>query len=306
MHTEKVSFCSDGLVLSGWLHLPEGDGPHPVVVQGCGWMEACCSNVSEPFHRGLAAGGYAVLQFDNRGWGDSEGDRSRIEPYEQVTDLINAVRYVTTRFDLDRRRVGMFGLGGTGAGNAIYAAAECPEVRCIVLQNVIATGSEWFRRMRREYEWLDFKERVAANRIHAACGGEDELVDPTKELMVGTPARQAANMPTYGRSFTLSSAESLMAFRPVDAVARMGPKALLIACIEDDPVTPTDHAIKMYESATPPKCLVRQRGVSTYEAYTVNYKRLMRSFLDWYGRYLGDHRHSQYQEMSARHTMVEE
>ncbi|MQA81670.1 MAG: peptidase S15 [Streptosporangiales bacterium] len=287
MRTETVRFHSEGLALSGRLHVPDGDGAHPVVVQGCGWMEACCSDVSEPFHRGLVAGGYAVLQFDNRGWGDSEGERSRIEPYDQVTDLVNAVRYVTTRSDLDPGRVGIFGLGGTGAGNAVYAAAECPEVRCIVLQNVVATGVEWFRRMRREYEWLEFKERVATNRVRAACGGEDELVDPTEDLMVGTPARRAAGMPTYGRQFALSSAESLMAFRPIDAVARVSPKALLIACIEDDPVTPIGHALTMYEAAGPPKCLVRQSGVSTYEAYTVNYDRLMRSFLDWYGRYLG-------------------
>jgi uncharacterized protein len=288
MRVETLQFHSDGFALSGRLHLPESDtaAPAPVIVQGCGWMEACCSNVSEPFHRGLAAGGYAVLQFDNRGWGDSQGDSSRVEPYDQVTDLINAVRYVGTRPELDPERIGIFGLGGTGAGNAVYAAAECPEVKAVVLQNVVADGPEWFRRMRREYEWLEFKERVATNRVAAACSGVDVLVDPTEELMVATPARRAANMPTYGASFALSSAESLMAFRPVDAVARISPRALLIACIAEDPVTPVEHALAVYAAAGEPKCLIRQIGVSTYEAYTANFDRLMTSFLDWYDTYL--------------------
>jgi pimeloyl-ACP methyl ester carboxylesterase len=249
-------------------------------------MEACCSNVSEPFHLGLAAAGYAVLQFDNRGWGESEGDRTRVDPYDQITDLINAVRYVATRPDLDRGRIGMFGLGGTGAGNAVYAAAECPEVKALVLQNVVAEGPQWFRGMRREYEWLEFKERVAANRSAAARSGNDVLVDPTEDLMVATPARRAANMPTYGPSFALSSAEALMSFRPVDAVGRISPRAVLIACIEDDPVTPIEHALAVYAAAGRPKSLIRQRGVSTYEAYTTNYDRLLAGFLDWYGTYL--------------------
>jgi pimeloyl-ACP methyl ester carboxylesterase len=249
-------------------------------------MEACCSNVSEPFHLGLASGGYAVLQFDNRGWGGSEGDRTRIAPYDQVTDLVNAVRYVATRADLDGDRIGIFGLGGTGAGNAIYAAAECLEAKAIVLQNVVAEGPQWFRCMRREYEWLEFKDRVAANRVAMARGGTDVLVDPTEELMVATPMRRTANMPTHGPSFGLSSAESLMAFRPVNAVTHISPRALLIACIEDDPVTPIEHALAVYEAAGAPKCLIRQAGVSTYEAYTVNYDRLVTSFLDWYNRYL--------------------
>lgn len=288
MPTESVQFFSDGYRLSGRLHLPDGGGtePVPTIVQGSGWMEACCSAVSEPFHTGLAAGGYAVLQFDNRGWGDSSGSRIRIEPSEQITDIINAVRWVATRSDLDSNRIGIFGLGGTGAGNALYAAADCPEVKAIVLQNVVAEGPAWFRRMRREYEWLEFRERVAANRVSAVQTGVDELVDPTEELMVATPARRAANMPTYGPSFALSSAESLMAFRPVEAAGRLNGKALLIACITDDPVTPIEHALAVYAAASEPKCLVRQSGVSTYEAYTANYERLMGSFLDWYGTYL--------------------
>lgn len=310
MPTEAIRFYSDGYALSGRLHLPAGRsaGPRPVIVQGSGWMEACCSNVSEPFHTGLAAGGYAVLQFDNRGWGDSEGDRIRIDPYDQVTDLINAVRYVVTRSDLDAERIGMFGLGGTGAGNAVYAAAECPEVKCVVLQNVVATGQEWFRRMRREYEWLEFCERVAVNRVQVARTGKDEPVDPTEELMVGTPARRAANMPTYGASFALSSAEPLLAFRPVDAVGRISPRALLIACIVDDPVTPIEHALAVYEAAGAPKCLIRQSGVSTYEAYATNYDRLMRSFLDWYSAYLrlapSHHHHPSAEERISRARVI--
>ena len=288
MPIQAVRFYSDGYALGGRLHLPDAtdSGPMPVIVQGSGWMEACCSAVSEPFHTGLVAEGYAVLQFDNRGWGDSEGSRTVIDPYDQVTDLINAVRYVATRHDLDVERIGMFGLGGTGAGNAVCAAAECPEVKCVVLQNVVACGPEWFRRMRREYEWLEFRERVASNRIQAARTGTDELVDPTEELMVGTPARRAANMPIYGPSFALSSAESLMAFRPVDSVARISPRALLIAAIDDDPVTPIEHALALYQAAGSPKCLIRQKGVGTYEAYTANYRQLMRAFLDWFGTYL--------------------
>ena len=294
MQIEAVHFYSEGQRLAGWLKRPAHPAPVPlpVLVDGPGWLGlGDPSPTCEPFHRGFVEAGYAVFTFDPRGFGASEGERGWVKPEEQVVDILNAVTYVETRPELDRARIGLFGVGGTGGGNAIYAAAADSRVGCVCVQTVVADGVDWLRRMRREYEWVEFLDRVAANRRQRVLENRDELVDPREELMVATPERKAdaSRRPTdslVGGGFHLGTAEHLLRFRPIDVVHRIAPRALLLACIENDVVTPEHHAWNLYERAGPPKKLVRQTGVKHYAAYRENYALLMEQFLDWYGRYL--------------------
>ena len=288
MRSERISFFSDGHRLVGVLHLPDdpGRGAWPVLVHGPGWLEASCSAITEPFHQGFADAGYAVLHFQSRGNGESEGEPGWIRPFDQIEDLDNAVTYAETRPELDASRIGLFGLGGTGAGNAIYAAAFDERVRCVIAQNVVADGVDWLRRMRREYEWKEFLARVRANRRRRVLENRDELVDPVEELMVATPERKAAGMPTPGRTYHLGSAEALLRYRPMDIVHLISPRALLMTCIAEDVVTPEHHARELYRRAGPPKRLIRQAGVKVYEAYQQNFTLLMSHFLDWCRQHL--------------------
>ncbi len=285
MTVEEVSFYSGGEKVVGRLHRPDAPGRAPVVVTCPGWMEVMCSAVSEPFHEGFARAGYAVLTFDFRGWGATGGEAGWVRPAAQLEDMLAAIAYAKTRKDLDSERLALFGLGGTGGGVAIHAAAADPAVRAVAVQTVVADGEAWLRSMRREYEWLEFRERVERNRLNRVKTNEDELIDPTEELMVSTPERRAVGMPTRGNAFHLSCAEELIRFRPIDVVDQIAPRALLVACIEGDPVTPEEHAQALYARAGAPKKLIRQRGVSHYSAYRKNYDRLMTHFVAWFDRY---------------------
>jgi len=285
---EEVTFYSGGAKIAGRLHLPDGGGgetPLPVVITPPGWMEVMCSKVGEPFHDGFARAGYAVLTFDFRGWGATGGEPGWVRPSAQLEDMLAAIAYAKTRSDLNAGQLVTYGLGGTGGGLAIAAAAADPSVRAVAVQTVVADGRMWLRRMRREYEWHAFCERVERNRLNRVVTNEDELVDPTEELMVGTPERRAAGMPTRGSAFHLSSAEELMRFRPIDIVDQIAPRALLLVCIENDPVTPEEHARALFARAGAPKKLVRQRNVSHYTAYQQNFERLMAEFVDWFNTY---------------------
>lgn len=288
MQTEKVSFYSEGVKLAGVLHKPDNQTRElfPIIVQGPGWLETVCSRVSEPFHEGFVKGGYAVLHWSPPGFGDSGGEPGWILWQDQVEDILNALTYVETRKDLDSQRIGLFGHGGTGGGNPIYAAAADPRPKCVVVQTVVADGIDWLRGMRREYEWVELIERVGENARRRVLENEDTMVDPTEELMVATPERKRVGMPTRGKEFHLSSAESLLRYRPLEVVDRIAPRGLLLSCIENDVVTPERHAQRLYEKARAPKKLIRQTGVSHYEAYTKNYEFLMSQFLDWYNRFL--------------------
>jgi uncharacterized protein len=294
MRTERVDFFSEGLRLRGLLRLPDGPASErlPAIVHGPGFLGLADAQLHVPWHEGLTAAGYAVLTFDYRGFGESEGEPGWIRPDWQVEDLLNAVTYLETRSELEPRRIGAFGMGGTGAGNALIAAALDPRIRCVTVQSVVADGTDWLRRMRREYEWVETLRRVEADRRRWVLEGSGEQVSPREELMVETPERREVGAKRdvderISPRFYLRSAEYLMRFRPIDVVDRIAPRALLLASVEDDVVTPEDHAVALYERAGPPKKLIRQSGTTHYRAYRDNYAPLMAQIVDWFDRHLG-------------------
>jgi hypothetical protein len=145
--------------------------------------------------------------------------------------------------------------------------------------------------MRREHEWVAFRRRVRENRLRMVLGGPDELVDPREDLMVATPERRATSVRArddkrVGAAFHLSTAEALLRYRPLDVVDQIAPRALLVTAVEDDVVTPEDHANTLYERAKPPKRLILMSGVSHYDSYAAFRNELMEEIVRWYRRYL--------------------
>ncbi|HEX7348015.1 MAG TPA: CocE/NonD family hydrolase, partial [Candidatus Limnocylindrales bacterium] len=146
MTVETVRFYSHGAAVAGTLKLPDGrtgDERVPAVVQGPGWLGLREAKVYEPYHDVLLAEGVAVLVFDYRGFGDSEGDATYLDPMAQVEDYRSAASYLQTRTEIDPNRLGAFGSGGTGGGNAIIAAGIDDRFKVMVSQVPISDGREW-------------------------------------------------------------------------------------------------------------------------------------------------------------------
>jgi pimeloyl-ACP methyl ester carboxylesterase len=288
VQVEEVRFYSDGFQLVGVLKTPTSSGPPwPVLVHGPGWMETVGHPLSVAFHEGLVAGGYAVFQFDYRGWGNSEGEPGWATPSTQQRDVLNAITYVSTREDLDLERLGLFAFGGPAAGNAIYTAARDRRVKAVCGQAVIAEGRTWLREIRRESEWIDLLARVEENRRLRVLKNEEIFVDPLTDISVSRPERLLrTDLPRPTHAFHLASVEDILDFRPIDVVDRLSPCALLLCAVEDDPITAEHHARSLYERAQPPRRLIVQRGVSHHASYTKNLAFLVAQFLDWYDRYL--------------------
>ena len=190
------------------------------------------------------------------GIGDSGGARGTLSPRMQLEDLVNAVTYLWTREDIAPHRLGAFGSGGTGGGNAVLLAARERRIRCAVSQVPVADGEDWLRRMRREYEWYEFLARLEEDARTRVISGSGALVHPREEIMVPTPERKAAKVkadvddriPTL---VPLSSAEEIIAYKPVEVAHRV--RNLLVIGVEDNSVTPTDHAVAIYEAAANPR-----------------------------------------------------
>jgi dipeptidyl aminopeptidase/acylaminoacyl peptidase len=294
MPEESVRFYSRGCTLAGTLKLPAGaspDRPVSAVVQGPGWLGLRDAKLYHPYHEALLAAGFAVLVFDYRGFGDSEGDATFLDPMEQVVDWSAAVSYLETRPEIDATRIGGFGSGGTGGGNVVLAAALDDRIKAAVSQVPVSDGQDWLHRMRREHEWLEFVERIRADRRRRVETGRGDLVAPRDGIMVPTPERRTTTVKSdvderIPAQVELASAEAIFAYQPIAVVDRIAPRALMVIVVEHDATTPEDHGYALYEKAGSPKRLVVQTGTTHYAAYE-QYRDLVNPLIvDWFNRHL--------------------
>ena len=285
MRTERVELSSAGARVCGWLHRPD-DPParSPFIVQGPGWLGLADAKLYQPYHEAFTKAGFSVLIFDYRGFGESGGDRGTLSPAWQIEDWRSAFAYMRGRDDMDPARAAIFGSGGTGGGNAVAVAALEPDVRATISQVPVADGRDWLHRMRAEHEWVAFLASVEADRRARASGGKGTTVHPREGIMVETPERRAssvkadvdARIPT---AVPLSAAQGIIEYRPIDVADRV--RALMVIAVEDDAVTPTDHAVALYERARRPKKLVLQRNTTHYAAYKQNAAQVIPMMVDW-------------------------
>jgi uncharacterized protein len=78
--SRPLPYFSSGLRLDADLHLPDDgvvEAPYPVVIACSGYQGQKIIH-PERFARALNPLGYAVLAFDHRGFGRSEGERGRL------------------------------------------------------------------------------------------------------------------------------------------------------------------------------------------------------------------------------------
>ena len=292
MRQQVVSFFSEGAKLKGLLRLPtEGDGPWPGIVQGPGWMGLHDSKLYERYHQSFTDAGYAVLVFDYRGFGDSEGERGLVFPLRQAEDVRNAITYMQTREEVDPNRIGLFGSAGTGGAIPIYVASIDRRVKCVVCNYAFASGKDWLRSMRREYEWLEFLKRLDADRKRRVLEGCGEMVNPFDDLMVATPERKQTRIKKdvdsrLPEQVPLRCAEAIMEFSPENYVAAVSPCAILFIATESDATTPEDQMYRLYEKAGQPKKLILQKETSHYKAYGQYFDEVTPQIIDWYNRYM--------------------
>ncbi len=136
-----------GVTLRGWLYQPEGaDGPAPALVMAHGF--------SATRHMGLAAfaevfstAGIAVLVYDHRCLGDSEGEpRQEINPWAQSRDYRYALSWLAQQPGIDPQRLGIWGSSFSG-GEVLVVGAVDPRVK-VVIANVPFAGTSTIRRRR--------------------------------------------------------------------------------------------------------------------------------------------------------------
>jgi esterase/lipase len=139
--------------------------------------------------------------------------------------------------------------------------------------------------MRREYEWYELLARLEEDRRRRVLEGTGALVHPRGDIMVITPERTERETKKdvedkHVHLVSLRSAEAILAYRPIDVAGSVS--NLLVVGVEDDAVTPTDHAFALYERANHPKKLIIQRRSGHYAAYDKYAAIVIPAMVDWF------------------------
>ena len=129
-----IAYPSDDLTITGVLHVPNGEGPFPVVILNHGYIPPDRYWSGADTWRSadyLARRGYLVIAPDFRGWGGSDsGDNFfRNGP---LIDALNLVSSLSSLPQADPERVGMWG-HSMGGGITTKAITIDPRIRAAVL-----------------------------------------------------------------------------------------------------------------------------------------------------------------------------
>jgi hypothetical protein len=234
----------------------------------------------------LNRAGYVVLTFDYKGWGRSEGSRSRLAPFSRVADVQAAITFLGLQPQCDKGRIGIYGTS-YGCATVVFAAAIDPRVKCTIGVVGMGHGGRWMRSVRRPDEWVDLLARSEKDRERRVLSGESEFVAREEILL---PDRQSAELAAKARAgnpnavgkIPLEYIDETLSFHPEWVVDKIAPRPLLLIAAGDDRLVPPEDCQSLYEKALEPKKLVVLPGIGHYEVYArPAFDAVMRETIDW-------------------------
>lgn len=298
-----------GVTLRGWLYTPgvTPDGaasgapapvPSPALVMAHGFSATrhmCLAGFADAF----CVAGYAVLVYDHRGFGDSEGEpRQEINPWAQARDYRYALTWLAQQPGIDAERLGVWGSSFSG-GEVLVVGAVDDRVK-VVIANVPFAGfsadldpagsGERFAVLRAALE--DESGAGPADSTEPAIGPMPVVHatggDPAGPAFLPQPESttwfEAAGGESSGwrNTFTLRGLGGEPAFDPAVAVPFITPRPLLMVVAAGDRVAPQEAARAAYEIAGQPKQLELIAG-DHFQPYSgaafERCSRVMRDFL---------------------------
>lgn len=131
--TSEESFLSEGVPCAARVYRPTCDGGRPVVVMGHGFGGVRALRLYAYAER-FAAAGYAVVVFDYRGFGESEGVlRQVLDVKMQLQDWRAALQFARALPGVDPQRVVAWGTS-FGGGHVITLAGTGEPLAAIIAQ----------------------------------------------------------------------------------------------------------------------------------------------------------------------------
>ncbi len=293
MPSERVDFFSEGTRLAGDLFVPTGLKPGETragIVLCHGYTGVRNLYLPDTAHA-LAEAGYVVLTFDYKGWGDSDGPKSRLSPHGRVADAQAALTFLGVQRMVDDQHLGLYGTSYGGA-TAVWTAAIDPRVKAVVSVVGVGNGRRWMRSVRRPDEFADLLQTAGVDRVRRALTGHSDFGARDGVLLAD---RQSADLASAARrgnpgavgAVPLEFIDDTLGFNPEWVVDKIAPRPVLFVTSDDDRLVPPEESESLFAKAGEPKKLVVLKGFGHYEVYTGEaFRQVMAATLAWYREHL--------------------
>lgn len=240
--------------------------------------------------------GFAVVLFDYRYQGDSDGEpRGQIFPWEQIEDFRTAITFATKQPEMDGDRVGIFGSSYSG-GHVICIGALDRRVKCVVAQVPLIDGWANFQAIvpraagegmlqALEADRVARYESGAVNYLPVVAEDNNSVLNTTEsyEWFTQTHKKMA---PNWENQVTFESIEKFIEYYPGVYLPRISPTPLLIMVATRDTLTPTDISLRAFEAANEPKKLAILPG-GHFDAYVAGFPHSSGHATAWFKEHLG-------------------
>jgi uncharacterized protein len=288
-----ATFYSEGCKLSGDLYTPENlrSADRRAAIVLCHGYTGVKDLYLPDNARVLNEAGFIVLTFDYKGWGSSEGPRSRLAPYSRVADVQSALTFLSLQPQVAAERLGIYGTSYGGA-TVVWVAAVDARVKCVVSVVGVGHGRRWMRSVRRPDEWYDLLDHAKTDREKRVRDGHSAMVDRAQILL---PDRQSAELAAAARranpaavnELPLEFIDDTLSFHPEWVVDKIAPRPILFVTTDDDRLVPPEESQALFARAGEPKKLVTLRGFGHYEVYTEPaFSQVMGETTAWFDKYL--------------------
>ncbi|RQR32224.1 MULTISPECIES: alpha/beta hydrolase [unclassified Burkholderia] len=285
---QKVKFSNQyRMNVVGNLFIPKNldrNQKHPAIIVGHP-MGAVKEQSANLYAQKLADQGFVTLSLDLSFWGESDGQpRNAVSPDIYAEDFSAAVDFLGTRPFVDRSRIGVLGICGSGSF-VISAAKIDPRMKAIATVSMYDMGAANRNGLRHGQTLEQRKQIIAAaaeRRDVEFSGGQIQYTSGTvHQLKDDTPAIQREffdfyrtprgeytpkrSSPEHTTHPTLTSNVKFMNFYPFNDIETISPRPMLF--ITGENAHSREFSEEAYRLAGQPKELVVVPGAGHVDLY---------------------------------------
>lgn len=292
MQEKSIQFFSDQILLRGILYLPDDfdpDSPLPGIIVCSGYTGL---NAIYPrlFAEALTPKQIAVLGFDYRGCGESDGERGRLLLEEQVRDIRNSVTFFKYQDSAHLSGMGLLGWG-MGAGLVLAAAERNLDIRAVAGVNGFYDGASFLKSAFSEAEFNLLPEKMETDRRNRVFRGKSRFTDPFEAYPLDPDTASVVDerlrpVKDYEINTSFELAESIHLFSALTSAASLV-QPLLIAHGKNNRLHPVKLAGQVLEAA--PAAEYFEIDGKHNDFMTLNdpeFGRLIEKTADWFKHHL--------------------